>query len=84
MLLDQTCPLYRDANTIMLMREFIRVSPGSFNVCEPTHARLVNSFTAVDQALGYLAGVNREERRRGVLGDSASQQRDSRLGAEQE
>jgi hypothetical protein len=63
------------------MRVF-RALRGSLNGNEPPHTTAVNSFTAGAQAMGYLADVNREERRRGVLCDSANHQRDLRLGAE--
>ncbi|MCI0390287.1 MAG: hypothetical protein MOB07_16175 [Acidobacteria bacterium] len=66
----------------MLIREFFSALRGLFNSYEPPHTPAVNGFTASAQALGYLAGVNREERQRGVLCDSANQQRDLRLGAE--
>ena len=66
----------------LLMREFLRDFPGLFRICEPSHAAAVNGFTAGARALVYLAGVNGKERQRGVLCDSANQQRDLRLGAE--
>jgi hypothetical protein len=82
LLLDQTRPLHKEIKDWLLIREFLRSYPGLFNSCEPSHAAAVNSFTASAQGSGYLARVNREERRRGVLRDSANQQRDLRLGAE--
>jgi hypothetical protein len=68
----------------LLIREFLRALRELFNTYEPTHTAAVNSFTAIAHALGYLACVNREERQRGVLCDSAYQQRVTRLGAEWE
>jgi hypothetical protein len=64
------------------MRELSRVLRRIFNNCEPSHIRAVNGFTAIAQAFGYLAIVNKEERRRGVLRNSACQQRYLRPGAE--
>jgi len=55
---------------------------GAFS-CEPSHAQAVNSLAASAQAFSYLAIVNREGRQRGVPCDSAREQRDLRLGAEQ-
>jgi hypothetical protein len=61
---------------------FFHALRGSFNSYEPPYTFDVNSFTASARSSGYLANVNREERRRGVLCDSANHQRYLRLGAE--
>jgi hypothetical protein len=82
LLLDQTRLLHRVRIDLLLIREFFRSFRGLFNICEPSHAPAVKRFTASAQTLGYLPVVNREERQRGVLRDSANQQRDLRLGAE--
>ena len=62
------------------VRLLLFAAPFTVNYLPPT----VSSFTAGAKASGYLAVANTEERQRGVLCDSAREQRGLRLGAEYE